>query len=79
VTVVTESQEADHAYHEERLSRLRVQRDILPEDSDQMPSLAAQIAAVGNLVRSYRLLKSLEGMKVELLFAKGPTVSARIR
>ena len=57
--VVNESQRIDHAYHEEKLLLLIARRDKLEAGSDQIDRLDIEIAAVRDLVRSYRMVKAL--------------------
>ena len=56
---MTEDQLADWTYNEERLIRLLLRRHNLPSNSDQRASLAFELSAVENLVRSYRIVNAL--------------------
>jgi hypothetical protein len=57
---MNESQRIDHAYHEARLVLLLARRDASPIHSTQRAQLDAEITAIDNLVRSYRIVKALE-------------------
>ena len=56
---MNDSQRIDHTYHEEKLLLLIAQRGKLHADSDQTQRLDMEIAAVRDLVRSYRIVKAL--------------------
>jgi hypothetical protein len=53
---MNEAQQIDYAYHAERLLLLIARRGKLPAGSDQISALDAEIVAVEDLVRSYRLV-----------------------
>ena len=55
---MTEDQLADWTYNEERLIRLLLRRHNLPSTSAQRASLAFELSAVENLVRSYRIVNA---------------------
>jgi hypothetical protein len=57
------AQEIDYAYHADRLLLLIARRDKLPADSDQIPALDIEMISIGDLVRSYRLLRAHEQWK----------------
>jgi hypothetical protein len=57
---MNEAQEIDYAYHADRLSLLIARRGKLPADSDLLPALEIEMISIGNLVRSYRLLRAHE-------------------
>ena len=57
MAVVNESQQADHAYQEQRLGDLIDERDKLPPGSEELLSLNRQISDVEDVVRSYRLVR----------------------
>jgi hypothetical protein len=56
---MNESQRIDHAYHEQKLLLLIARQDKLEADSDQIRRLDMEIAAVRDLVRSYRIVNTL--------------------
>jgi hypothetical protein len=56
----TEAQEINYAYHEDRLLLLIARKSKLPACSDQIASLDAELISVGDLVRSYRLVRTHE-------------------
>ena len=57
---MNESQQCDHAYHEDRLLLLIDQRAKMTADSEQIPALDIEIAAIWDLVRSYRLVEAMQ-------------------
>jgi hypothetical protein len=57
-------QEADYAYHVDRLSLLIARRGKLPPDSDQIPALDVELISIEDLVRSYRLVRAYENRKI---------------
>jgi hypothetical protein len=57
---MNEGQQTDHAYHENRLLLLIAQRAKMTADSDQIPALDIEIAAIWDLVRSYRLITAMQ-------------------
>jgi hypothetical protein len=59
---VNEDQQTDHAYHEGRLLLLIAQRAELKADSEQIRPLDTEIAAIWDLVRSYRLVEAMQAM-----------------
>jgi hypothetical protein len=58
-------QEADYAYHVDRLSLLIARRGKLPPDSDQIPTLDVELISIEDLVRSYRLVRAHENRKID--------------
>jgi hypothetical protein len=58
------AQEADYAYHADRLSLLIARRDKLLPDSDQIPALDVELISIEDLVRSYRLVRARENRKI---------------
>ena len=66
-------QEADYAYHADRLSLLIARRGKLPPDSDQIPTLDVELISIEDLVRSYRLVRARENQKIAgLALSKAP-------
>ena len=61
---MTEAQEADYAYHADRLSLLIARRGKLLPDSDQIPGLDVELISIEHLVRSYRLVRAHENRKI---------------
>ena len=59
---MNEDQQSDHAYHEGRLLLLIAQRAKMTADSDQIHTLDIEIAAIWDLVRSYRLVKAMQAL-----------------
>jgi hypothetical protein len=57
---MNENQRTDHAHHEDRLLLLIDQRSKLTADSDQIPALDIEIAAIWDLVRSCRLVEAMQ-------------------
>jgi hypothetical protein len=57
-------QEADYAYHADRLSLLIARRGELSPDSDQIPALDVELISIEELVRSYRLVRAHEDRKI---------------
>jgi hypothetical protein len=57
-------QEADYAYHADRLALLIARRGKLPSDSDQIPALDVELISIEDLVRSYRLVRGHENRKI---------------
>ena len=57
---MNEAQEIDYAYHANRLLLLVAQRDELPEGSDQLPTLDAELISIEDLLRSYQLVRASE-------------------
>jgi hypothetical protein len=55
---MNEAQEIDYAYQTDRLLLLIDRRAKMNADSDQIPALDIEIAAIWNLVRSYRLVEA---------------------
>jgi hypothetical protein len=60
---VNDDQQTDHAYQEGRLLLLIAQRAEMKADSDQIPALDTEIAAICDLVRSYRLVRAAGDMR----------------
>ena len=60
MVVVNESQQADHAYQEQRLGDLIAERDKLPPGSDKLLLLHRQINDAEDILRSYRLVRDHE-------------------
>ncbi len=59
---MNKSQQSDHAYHEDRLLLLIDQRAKMTADSEQIPALDIEIAAIWDLVRSYRLVEAMQDL-----------------
>jgi hypothetical protein len=59
-SAMNEDQEHDYAYHQDKLLMLVARRGKQQPNSDQIPKLDAEIAAVRDLLRSYRILKAME-------------------
>jgi septum formation topological specificity factor MinE len=57
---MNQDQEHDYAYHQDRLLLLVARRARQQANSDQIPELDAEIVAIKDLLRSYRILKSME-------------------
>jgi hypothetical protein len=57
---MNEGQQMDHAYHEDRLLLLIDQRAKMTADSGQLHALDIEIAAIWDLVRSYRIVKAMQ-------------------
>jgi hypothetical protein len=62
VAALNESQQADHAYQEQRLDDLIAERDKLPPGSDQLLLLHRQINNAEDISRSYRIVKAMENL-----------------
>ncbi len=60
VRAMKQDQEHDYAYHQDKLLMLVTRRGRQQANSDQIPKLDAEIAAVQDLLRSYRILKAME-------------------
>ena len=56
---MNESQQADHAYQEQRLDDLTAEREKLPPGSDQLLLLHRHISDVQDILRSYRIVKAM--------------------
>jgi hypothetical protein len=63
VAALNESQQADHAYQEQRLGDLIAERDRLPIDSEQLLLLHRQINDAEDILRSYRIVKAMENLE----------------
>ncbi len=59
---MNEDQQSDHAYHEGRLLLLIAQRAKMTAGSDQIQTLDIEIAAIWDLVRSYRLVEAMQAL-----------------
>jgi hypothetical protein len=60
VSAMNQDQEHDYAYHQDRLLLLVTRRARQQANSDQIPKLDAEIAAINDLLRSYGILKAME-------------------
>jgi hypothetical protein len=60
VSAMNQDQEHDYAYHQDKLLMLITRRARQQANSDQIPKLDAEIAAINDLLRSYRILKAME-------------------
>jgi hypothetical protein len=59
---MNEAQEIDYAYQTDRLLLLIDRRAKMNADSDQIPALDIEIAAICDLVRSYRLVEAMQAL-----------------
>lgn len=59
---MTEGQEQDYAYQQERLLMLTARRGKLPLNSEHILALDIEIMIIRNLVRSYRMAKALQSL-----------------
>jgi hypothetical protein len=59
---MNEAQEIDYAYQTDRLLLLIDRRAKMNADSDQIPALDIEIAAIWDLVRSYRLVEAMQAL-----------------
>jgi hypothetical protein len=57
---MNQDQEHDYAYLQDKLLILVARRRRQQANSEQIPRLDAEIAAVTDLLRSYRILKATE-------------------
>jgi septum formation topological specificity factor MinE len=57
---MNQDQEHDYAYLQDKLLMLVARRRRQQPNSEQIPKLDAEIAAVTDLLRSYRILKAKE-------------------
>jgi hypothetical protein len=60
VSAMNQDQEHDYAYHQDKLLMLITRRARQQANSDQISKLDAEIAAIKDLLRSYRILKAME-------------------
>jgi hypothetical protein len=60
VSAMNQDQEHDYAYHQDKLLMLITRRARQQANSDQISKLDAEIAAINDLLRSYRILKAME-------------------
>jgi hypothetical protein len=59
---MNEAQEIDYAYQTDRLLLLIDRRAKMNADSNQIPALDIEIAAIWDLVRSYRLVEAMQAL-----------------
>jgi hypothetical protein len=57
---MNQDQEHDYAYQQDKLLMLVTRRARQQANSDQISKLDTEIAAVKDLLRSYRILKAME-------------------
>jgi hypothetical protein len=57
---MNQAQEIDYAYQANRLLLLVARRDELPEGSDQVSTLDAELISIEGLLRSYQLVRASE-------------------
>jgi hypothetical protein len=57
---MNQAQEIDYAYQANRLLLLVARRDELPEGSDQISTLDAELISIEGLLRSYQLVRASE-------------------
>jgi hypothetical protein len=57
---MNQAQESDYAYQANRLLLLVARRDELPEGSDQISALDAELISIEDLLRSYQLVRASE-------------------
>jgi hypothetical protein len=60
VSAMSQDQEHEYAYHQDKLLMLITRRARLQANSEQIPKLDAEIAAINDLLRSHRILKAME-------------------